>query len=277
MTSSLYNQQKKHNEIAGRFKLEWQTPQNKGTILMLVEGPSDKTFYNQFVADYTAVRSCGGGCTSMIGVFRDLKRFSSITCLAIKDGDFDVVNGTEIIEEGLFYTDYHDHEMFFLSSKDLVSTTFSSFAIPFDQEDFNSVLSSLSTLTYLKWYNYTKHINLVFRGIKTHCISCECLLNKEYLIETVLGDSSDGICFDLMDFDSFRINHSFNNVFCLINGHDLLGRLYAYANERLRINITLSTFKRRFIENYSYEAFSHTDLYNNVTHWAEKRCIKVFC
>lgn len=272
MATSLYNHQQRHNEIAGRFKMEWQTPQYNGKNLLLVEGNSDKSFYKHFITDSTEVRSSGeeygGGCKLLMSVFRELKRISSITCVAIKDSDFDTVNNTTISEDGFFYTDYHDHEMYFLSSTEALIAAMTSLSVSFEEAVYMGLIDSLATITYLKWYNYTNHINLALKSIKVHCLPQDCLCDVTKLVKIAKSKSNQSCFIDMDDFSEFCSTHKWERVFQLVNGHDLLRLLYQYVRERVTGNISIDDFKGCILSYYSIEAFSSTNLHGNVHDWA---------
>ena len=84
---------------------------------VLVEGNFDAKFYRQFFnKDKTIVKQCGGKET-VIAVYEILKSvLNNVNVIFILDRDFDIFLGTNIVNEKVFYTDFHDLDIMLMQA-----------------------------------------------------------------------------------------------------------------------------------------------------------------
>lgn len=131
--TSLKDASSKHQLKANQIRMEWRTSENYGKVLILVEGPEDSTFYFKFFnRENSGIRN-SGGCGTLKGVYSILRASDEITCIAIKDSDFDRINGVPVVDENFFYADNHDYEMMCLSDRDVCKIFFENLGIDPDE------------------------------------------------------------------------------------------------------------------------------------------------
>ncbi len=143
-----------------------------GTFL-LVEGSSDKIFYERFV-DKVACKlvSVSGKPSSklrVIAVLEILDKSSFQGVLAIVDADFDRLETLEYFNPNLLRTDSHDLETMLLNSfaLDKVIAEFGSEEKinKFGRDVRTALLEASMSLGYLRWISQRDGLNLTFNGI----------------------------------------------------------------------------------------------------------------
>ena len=143
-----------------------------GTFL-LVEGNSDRIFYERFVDQVACVLiSVSGKPSSKIRVIEVLSilgksNFQGI--LAIVDADFDHLQASSHSLSNLIRTDTHDLETMLLKSSALekVIAEFASEEkiAKFDRDVRTALLQAGTPIGYLRWISQLDELNLTFEGI----------------------------------------------------------------------------------------------------------------
>lgn len=143
-----------------------------GTLL-LVEGSSDKIFYQRFVDKHACELVCVSGKPSsklrVIGVLEILEKSSFQGVLAIVDADFDRLETSPPNSLNLLYTDSHDLETMLLDSPalDKVITEFGSQEkiAKFNRDVRTALLEAGMSVGYLLWVSQCDGLNMTFDGI----------------------------------------------------------------------------------------------------------------
>jgi len=143
-----------------------------GTFL-LVEGSSDKIFYQRFVDKHACELVCVSGKPSsklrVIAVLEILEKSSFQGVLAIVDADFDRLETSPHNNLNLLRTDSHDLETMLLHSPalDKVIAEFGSQEkiAKFNRDVRTALLAAGMSVGYLLWVSQCDGLNLTFDGI----------------------------------------------------------------------------------------------------------------
>ena len=143
-----------------------------GTFV-LVEGSSDKIFYERFFDKVTCVLISISGKPSsklrVVAVLGILEKSSFQGILAIVDADFDHLKVSSHSSHNLIRTDTHDLETMLLNSSalDKVITEFGSEEkiVKFDRDVRTALLEAGMPIGYLLWISQLDELNLTFDGI----------------------------------------------------------------------------------------------------------------
>lgn len=173
--------------VANQIRFRRSTYQ--GTFL-LVEGNSDKIFYERFVDKSTCELVSTSGKPSSkfraISILKILEEKSSFKgVLAIVDADFDRLSIPVDQNSNLLYTDAHDLEAMLINSPafDKVVAEFGSKEkiLQFNQDIRTAILESSVSLGYLLWISQCDELNLTFEGIRFSKFIDEKTLNIDEL------------------------------------------------------------------------------------------------
>jgi hypothetical protein len=140
---------------------------------LLVEGSSDRVFYERFVERETCVvMSISGKPSSksrIVEILATLEGSNFPGVLAIVDTDFDYLNDALLRHQNLFYTDTHDLETLLLCSPalDKVVAEFGSAEkiTSFNRDIRTTLLEAGLWVGYLRWISQIDELNLTFEGI----------------------------------------------------------------------------------------------------------------
>ncbi|MGK7905278.1 MAG: DUF4435 domain-containing protein [Hormoscilla sp.] len=143
-----------------------------GTFL-LVEGSSDKIFYQRFVDKDACQLVCVSGKPSsklrIISVLKILEKSSFQGVLAIVDADFDRLETSIYNSPNLLRTDSHDLETMLLNSPalDKVIAEFGSQEkiAKFNRDVRTALLEAGMSVGYLLWVSQGEGLNMTFNGI----------------------------------------------------------------------------------------------------------------
>lgn len=267
---------RKHWKKSEELILKWKSETFSSKTMLLVEGPSDCAFYGDFVCASVSVE-CNGGCQNIRSTFEEIRSKSTINCLAIKDSDFDRINNTLVDIEGFFYTDWHDHEMFFISEPEVLSLAMADLGIAWDSEhSLRTILEKLTVLSNLKWYNYTNKCSLKVKTIDLVSKHDDDFSSVMLFINEI-NDKTDGKCvFCLEDYKAFCTTHDHECDFNLANGHDLMKMIIRHGRCSSRKTISEKDLIKSLREHYSLSLFTKTSLYENVQLWAKQKGLYVF-
>lgn len=106
--------------IANALLIKRRYPGNESLTFLLVEGDTDKRFY-EAVTDkkHCAIQSTGlkpSAKSTAINVLTILEQNKMAGVLAIVDADFDVLEGKQYTSPNVFLTDAHDTELMVVQS-----------------------------------------------------------------------------------------------------------------------------------------------------------------
>lgn len=267
------------NRVANKIRLQRST--YSGTFL-LVEGTSDKLFYERFVdksschLEITAGKPSSKQCA--IAILEILEKSNFQGLLAIVDADFDRLQNIPYTSPNLLLTDTHDLETMLIQSPALekvISEFSSEEKITQLNRDIREVLISVGVVIgYLRYISQSEELNLTFEGITFSKFIDEknWHFNEVKLIQEVKNKSQ---AFYLKDEDLEKrlITEKTNNhdpwqVCC---GHDLVEILSLGLRKAIGTNKTVDVEANNLERNlrlaYEVAYFYKTQLYLEIRKW----------
>jgi hypothetical protein len=245
-----------------------------GTFL-LVEGSSDKVFYERFIDKIVCQIVVMAGKVQVIGVLDILERASFDGVLGIIDADFDRLKCSVDESVNLLCTDTHDLETMLIDSPalDKVIAEFGSEdKIANLQLDVRtSLVEAGRSIGYLRWISQCDELNLTFSDLKFSKFIDEKTLqmNELALIQEVKNKSQ---AFSLKAEDLQRRiatenNKGFNpcEVCC---GHDLVEILALGLRRTIgTMSVDSDSLERSLRLAYEEVYFRKTQLWTNIRQW----------
>jgi Protein of unknown function (DUF4435) len=250
-------------------------------VFLLVEGSSDKVFYERFV-DKTVYqfifmeegRSRKSQVITVLGILED----SSVPgVLAIVDADLDRLEPSQYNSPNLLRTDTHDLETMLIDSPAL-DKVIAEFGSEEKIAKFGSVRAALIeagiSIGYLRWISISDKLKLTFKGIKfSNFINKQTLqLDELELIEEV-KKKSQNFSLDNRDIQQWMANKKSDNhdPFQVCCGHDLveilsLGLCNAIGTMK-QLEVEVVSLERSLRFAYEEVYFQKTQLYADIQKW----------
>jgi hypothetical protein len=267
------------DRVANQIRLRRST--YSGTFLLL-EGTSDKIFYERFVDKLSCELVITAGKPSSkqraIAILEILEKSNFQGVLAIVDADFDRLQNTTHTSPNLFLTDTHDLETMLIQSlalEKVISEFGSEEKITQLNRDIREVLISVGVVIgYLRYISQSDELNLTFEGITFSKFIDEknWQFNEVKLIQEIKNKSQ---AFYLKDEDLEKrlITEKSNNqdpwqVCC---GHDLVEILSLGLRKAIGTNKTVdveaNSLERNLRLAYEVAYFYKTQLYWKIRTW----------
>ncbi|AVH64380.1 DUF4435 domain-containing protein [Nostoc sp. 'Peltigera membranacea cyanobiont' N6] len=259
-----------------------QLRQTYSGAFLLVEGSSDKVFYERFIdklachLEITAGKPSSKQCAIEILAILETSNFQGV--LAIVDADFDRLQNAPVKSPNLLLTDTHDLETMLIQSPTLEKVV-----AEFASEDkisqlnlaIREVLLSVGiSVGYLRWISQSDGLNLTFDGITFSRFIDEksWQFNELKLIQEVKNKSQ---AFYLKDEEiQQRLNSEKSNnhdrwqVCC---GHDLVEILSLGLRKVIGTNnaadVEPNSLERNLRLAYEVAYFCKTQLYSEIRLW----------
>ena len=252
-----------------------------GTFL-LVEGGSDKTFYERFVnklaCELVIVSGKPSSKLRVITVLEILEKSSFQGMLAIVDADFDRLENLVYSSPNLLRTDTHDLETMLIKSP-----AFNKVVAEFGSEEkitqFNrdvrlALLETAMSVGYLLWISQCDRLNLTFDGITfSKFVDEQTLQIDELKLIREVKNKSQAFSLKDEDLQQRLVSQKSNNhdpwqVCC---GHDLVEILSLGLRKALGSNkaadVESSSLERNLRLAYEEVYFRDTHLYLNIRTW----------
>ena len=231
---------------------------NDGKILLVVEGPDDKEVYGELMDSASVCIYVDCNCEKHFVILDALNDRYGDRLLAIKDADFDRLEGKRHPYFNLVLTDAHDMEGM------IVEASLSSL----QGEDFErcqgillaDIYSELEDISYLKWFNHWHHCGINFSDTTLD-------LNVESYFNTCVSNTNNTVSVDLSDVQAFKQEHQGVDKKELCNGHDIFDRIYVRAHTAKVSNFPKKPFFRRLRMAYPKEQFLKTSLFKDIKAW----------
>jgi hypothetical protein len=252
---------------------------------LLVEGKSDKVFYERFIdklachleiTDGKAFNKSNKQCA--IAILEILEKSNFRGVLAIVDADFDRLQNTSVTSPNLLRTDTHDLETMLIKSPafDKVIVMFGSEEkiIKFGRDLRTVLLESGTTVGYLRWVSQSDGLNLKFEGIEfKNFINNQTIQISEIELIKEVKNKSKAYSLDNEDLQKRLTNkkNSSHNPWQVCCGHDLVEILSIALRKAIGSNRDIdvkanSHDRKNTLENFlllAYEEnyFHQTQLY----------------
>jgi hypothetical protein len=268
-----------HEREANAIRLRRST--FSGTFL-LVEGSTDKIFYERFVNKIACeVSSISGKPSSRLRVLKVLKILDDANfhgVLAIVDADFGRLKSPLSEVPNLIYTDTHDLETILLNSPALykVVAEFGSEdkVANFEQGVRTALLEAGMPIGYLRWISQLDSLNLTFEGIKfSKFIGDRTLQTDEFKLIEEVKNKSQAFALKSRDLQQRLINQKSDNhdPWQICCGHDLveilsLGLSKAIGSAKAS-DVTSESLERSLRLAYEETYFCQTQIYMSVKLW----------
>jgi Protein of unknown function (DUF4435) len=254
-------------------------------VFLLVEGSSDKFFYECFVDKLSCQISVISGKPSskerVIAVLGILEKSNFLGVLGIVDADFDRLDSLSHNSPNLLLTDTHDLETMLINSPalDKVVRAFGSEEkiAKFGTNVRTVLVEAGISIGYLRWISQCDRLDLTFNGIKySKFIKEQSLQIDELELIKEVKNKSQMLSLDNKDILQRIAEQKSNNHDCwqVCCGHDLVEIL------SLGLRKAIGTMKSSEIEPDSLERslrlayeevyFRQTQLYSNIRQWESK-------
>jgi Protein of unknown function (DUF4435) len=245
-----------------------------GTFL-LVEGSSDKVFYERFIDKIVCQVVVMEGKIQVIGVLDILDRSSFDGVVAIVDADFDRLKDSVAESVNLLRTDTHDLETMLIDSPALdkvIAEYGSEEKIPKLQLDVRTSLVEAGIfIGYLRWVSQCDRRNLTFSDLKFNkFIDEQTLQIDEYKLIEAVKNKSQALSLkteDLQQRIADEKNKGFNpwQVCC---GHDLVEILALGLRKAIgTMSVDSDSLERSLRLAYEEVYFWKTQLWVNIRQW----------
>lgn len=236
----------------------FENPINEGKVIVVVEGQDDIDVYSK-VMDNNAVRfypDCN--CDKHVIILNSLNRKYGNRLLAIKDADFDRLEGRVYSFSNLLLTDSHDLENMIV--EECLSELSGDDAERCHSINLTEVYEELEDISYLKWYSHTCHLGINFSDIAVNT-------DLPSFFTAAVANTNNIVRVTLTDVAAFKNRHQGVPRKELCNGHDLLEVIYARAKAVKTTNYPKRPFFKRFRKAYPRIKFTSTSLFQAIRTW----------
>ena len=236
----------------------FDTHVNDGKVIVVVEGPDDKEVYEK-VMDVNAVCfyvDCN--CDKHFVILDALNGKYNKRLLAIKDADFDRLEGTANPYPNLVLTDTHDMEGMIVA--ECLSKLQGEDALRCQDIELGDVYAELEDVSYLKWFNHANHYGINFSETTLD-------LDINAYFNACVAKTDNAVNVTLADMYAFKAAHHGVSEKELCNGHDIFERIYVRAKAANVANYAKKPFFRRLRRVYPKDQFVNTALFLSIKTW----------
>jgi hypothetical protein len=263
------------DRVANQIRLRRST--FSGAFL-LVEGSSDKVFYERFVnktvCEFVIIAGKPSSKSRVITVLKILEDSSFYGVLAIVDADFDQLESPPYHSPNLLCTDTHDLETMLIDSPAL-DKVIAEFGSEEKITKFGSVRSALFdagiSIGYLRWISLCDELNLTFNGIKfSKFINEQTLKIDELELIKEVKNKSQNLSLDNRDIQQrvMKKKSDFHDRLQVCCGHDLVEILSLGLRKAIgTIKVEADSLERDLRLAYEEVYFQQTQLYSDICKW----------
>lgn len=236
----------------------FDTHVNDGKVVLVVEGPDDKEVYEKVMDAAKVCVYVDCNCEKHLVILNALNGRYGSRLLAIKDADFDRLDGTQPPYSNLVLTDTHDMEGMIVV--ECLPELQGEDAERCKNINLGDIYSELEDISYLKWYSHTSHCGLNFSDV---------ILDMDITayFNACVANTNNVVGVTLADMYAFKAAHQAVPAKELCNGHDIIERIYVRAHAAKVSNFAKKPFFRRLRRAYPREAFVRTSLYGAIQKW----------
>lgn len=250
-----------------------------GTFL-LVEGGSDKIFYERFIDKLACQIVIASGKERVIGILDNLEKSNYLGMIGVVDADFDRLNQISYPSPNLFYTDTHDLETMLIKSPAL-DKVIAEFGSAEKVTEFGDVRIALinagQSIGYLLWLSLSQQLNLKFEGIKfDKFIDSKTLKIDELNLIAEVRNKSQAFSLNSQEIQKQLIDQKDSNhdLWQVCRGHDLVEILSLGLRKIIGTNnskdVEPESLERSLRLAYEQIYFCQTQLYINLNTWELK-------
>jgi len=246
------------NAEVAAVKSLFDTHVNDGKVVLIVEGPDDKEVYEKVTDASSVCIYVDCNCDKHIVILNALNGRYKNRLLAIKDADFDRLDGTLPPYSNLVLTDAHDLEGMIV--EECLSELTGEDAERCKTINLSGIYSELEDISYLKWFNHTNHCGINFSDVALD-------LDVTKYFSVCVANTNNVVSVSLADMYAFKATHQGVAEKDLCNGHDLFEQIYLRARAAKLSNFAKKPFFRRMRRAYPADKFVKTLLYQNIRKW----------
>ena len=236
----------------------FDTHVNEGKVVLVVEGADDREVYEKVTDASSVCIYVDCNCDKHIVILDALNGRYGNRLLAIKDADFDRLEGKQYQYSNILLTDTHDMEGMIV--EECLSELRGEDAERCKNINLIDVYSELEDISFLKWFSYTNHYGINFSGVTIN-------LDITAYFNACVTNTANAVSVSLGDMYVFKVAHQSVSEKELCNGHDILERIYVRAKAAKVGNFAKKQFFRRLRSAYPKDKFVNTSLYNDIRKW----------
>lgn len=236
----------------------FETHVNEGKVILVVEGSDDKEVYEKVTDAKNVCIYVDCNCDKHIVILNALNEQYGRRLLAIKDADFDRLEGRNHPCANLLLTDTHDMEGMIV--EECLSELQGEDADRCQGVKLSDIYSELEDISYLKWFNHHNHCGINF-GDTTLDVNIMSYFN------TCVFNTNNVVSVTLEDMYVFKATYPEVSEKELCNGHDIFERIYVRAHAAKVRNFAKKPFFRRLRRAYPKDKFVNTSLYRDIKAW----------
>lgn len=236
----------------------FETHVNDGKTVLIIEGPDDREVYEKVMNATSVCFYVDCNCEKHFVILDELNSRYSNRLLAIKDADFDRLEGTQHPYSNLLLTDTHDMEGMIV--EECLSELQGEDADRCQGTNLGDIYSELEDISYLKWFNHTNHCGINFSEVTLD-------LDITAYFNSCVAKTNNVVSVTLEDMYAFKVAHQGVPEKELCNGHDIFERIYVRAHLVNIRNYPKKPFFRRLRRAYPKDKFVNTFLYHDIKAW----------
>lgn len=236
----------------------FDTHVNDGRVVLVVEGADDKEIYEKVTDASSVCIYVDCNCDKHLVILNALNGRYGNRLLAIKDADFERLNGICHQYSNLFLTDAHDMEGMIV--EECLPALQGEDAERCQSINLSDVYSEIEDISYLKWFNYSNHCGINFSGVALD-------LDVNSYFNACVANTYNYVGVTLAEMYVFKDGHLGVSKKELCNGHDIFERIYVRAHAAKVSNYAKKPFFRRLRRAYPKEKFVNTYLYQEIKRW----------
>lgn len=247
-------------------------------VVIAVEGDDDHRINRKLFKN--VVISPTFGKMKLLNIDKDLFDLYPRNLIAIKDADFDHLNGTAVMHKHIFLTDKHDMEMTMIDCEIVESILAEyleltdEFENPCDGQGLVSSLSeNLKEYSYIKWQNDVEDCRINFAVVSMSSLgTAEGKVTIRKALDKLFANPAnnrEGV--RVLTEDEVRVfmdSHPCDNLSLLTCGHDFCDSMLEWMRKNgLKRNLSSKRIESDIRLLYSPQKFHATTLYQNIHAW----------
>lgn len=241
--------------------------QTKDKLLILVEGEDDESFYGNYLDASKVFLYALNGCQYFVNVLHILNPRFKRRLAAIKDADFDHLNGICYEYDNLFLTDFHDYEMLIMSSE-RVAKVASEYGLD-DQSAasvYDVVVNNISNFSFVKWHNSRRASGV--KGISFNKSKAIHHFGKSVSesVDILRPLQDEDVNIDVDGIMALKNDNTDVEIRQLINGHDFCQIIPKVIKDIKKVNIRNKDIPVKLVSFFSKSDFSKTRLAQSMNH-----------